>query len=126
MQKLGKFLKWIDKNLFKIIITFLIIFIPLYPKLPLIDIEYTYIYIRFEDFLIALTYLIFLIQFLRKKVTVPWRFFFLFFSFWTSVFISFYFGHFVLKTIPVDYIGLLHSLRRIEYMGNFFCRLCFS
>ena len=120
MQKLGKFLKWIDKNLFKIIITFLIVFIPLYPKLPLIDIEYTYIYIRFEDFLIALTYLIFLIQFLRKKVTIPWRFFFLFFSFWISVFISFYFGHFVLKTIPVDYIGLLHSLRRIEYMGIFF------
>jgi hypothetical protein len=120
MLKLGNFLKWIDKNLLKIIITFLIVFIPLYPKLPLIDIEYTYIYIRFEDFLIALTYLIFLIQFLRKKVTIPWRFFFLFFSFWISVFISFYFGHFVLKTIPVDYIGLLHSLRRIEYMGIFF------
>jgi hypothetical protein len=120
MQKLGKFLKWIDENLLKIIITFFIFFIPLYPKLPLIDIEYTYIYIRFEDFFIALVYFIFLIQFLRKKVSVPWRFFLLFLSFWLSVFVSFYLGHFVLKTIPVNYIGLLHSLRRIEYMGIFF------
>jgi hypothetical protein len=120
MQKLGKFLKWIDDNLLKILISFSIFFIPLYPKLPLIDIEYTYIYIRFEDFFIALVYFIFLIQLLRKKVSVPWRFFLLFLSFWLSVFVSFYLGHFVLKTIPVNYIGLLHSLRRIEYMGIFF------
>ena len=120
MQKLGKLLKWIDDNLLKILISFSIFFIPLYPKLPLIDIEYTYIYIRFEDFFIALLYFIFLIQFLRKKVSVPWRFFLLFLFFWLSVFVSFYLGHFVLKTIPVNYIGLLHSLRRIEYMGIFF------
>jgi len=120
MQKLGKFLKWIDNNLLKIIITFFIFFIPLYPKLPLIDIEYTYIYVRFEDFIIALIYLIFFIQFLRKKVNINWQFFFLFFAFWSSVLISFYRGFFVLKTIPVNYIGLLHSLRRIEYMGIFF------
>ena len=120
MQKLGKLLRYVDENILKILISFLIFFISLYPKLPLIDIEYTYIYIRFEDFVIALVYFIFLIQFLRKKVAVPWRFFFLFFSFWVLVFVSFYFGHFVLKTIPVDYIGLLHSLRRIEYMGVFF------
>jgi len=120
MQKLGNFLKWIDDNILKILITFFIFFIPLYPKLPLIDIEYTYIYIRFEDFFLALIYFVFFIQFLRKKVSIPWRFFLLFLSFWLSVFISFYIGHFVLKTIPVDYIGLLHSLRRIEYMAIFF------
>ena len=120
MQKLGKWLKWIDENLLKIFISFLIFFIPLYPKLPLIDIEYTYIYIRFEDFIIALVYLAFLIQFLRKKVSVPWQFLLLFVFFWFSVFVSFYLGYFVLKTIPVNYIGLLHSLRRVEYMGLFF------
>lgn len=120
MQKLGKLLKWIDDNLLKILISFSIFFIPLYPKLPLIDIEYTYIYIRFEDFFIALVYFIFLVQLLRKKVSFPWRFFLLFLFFWLSVFVSFYLGHFVLKTIPVNYIGLLHSLRRIEYMGIFF------
>jgi hypothetical protein len=120
MQKLGKFLKWIDENLLKIIITFFIFFIPLYPKLPLIDIEYTYIYIRFEDLFLALIYFVFLVQFLRKKVRFNWQFFFLFLFFWVSVFISFYLGFFVLKTIPVNYIGLLHSLRRIEYMGIFF------
>jgi len=120
MRKLGKLLKWIDNNILKILLNFLIFFIPLYPKLPLIDIEYTYIYIRFEDFLIAFVYLVFLIQFLRKKVNFNWRFFFLFLSFWLSVFISFCLGHFILKTIPVNYIGILHSLRRVEYMGIFF------
>jgi len=120
MKKLGCLLKWIDNNILKILISFIIFFIPLYPKLPLIDIEYTYIYIRFEDFFIVFTYLVFLIQFLRKKVNFSWQFFFLFLFFWLSVFISFYFGHFVLKTIPVNYIGFLHSLRRVEYMGIFF------
>jgi len=120
MQKLGKLLKWIDNNILKILIIFLIFFIPLYPKLPLIDIEYTYIYIRLEDFIIAIIYLIFIIQLLRKKITIPLKFLFLFVFFWLSVFVSFYVGYFVLKTIPVDYIGFLHSLRRIEYMGLFF------
>jgi len=120
MEKLGKLLKLIDENILKIIITFFIFFIPLYPKLPLIDIEYTYIYIRFEDLFLAFIYFIFLIQFLRKKVIFNWKFFFLFLFFWFSVFISFFLGFFVLKTIPVNYIGLLHSLRRVEYMGIFF------
>jgi len=120
MQKLGNWLKSIDNNCLKILLTFFIFFIPLYPKLPLIDIEYTYIYIRFEDFFLALIYFIFFIQFLRRKITIPWRFFFLFLLFWSSVFTSFYVGFFVLKTIPVNYIGLLHTLRRIEYMAIFF------
>ncbi len=115
-----KYLIWLDNNLLKILFTFFLIFIPLYPKLPLIDIEYTYIYIRFEDFFVAFFYFIFLIQFLRKKVSINWRYFFLFLSFWLAVFLSFCWGHYILKTIPVRFIGFFHSLRRIEYMFVFF------
>lgn len=120
MKKLSKLLKTLDNNLLKIALTIFIIFIPLYPKLPLIDIEYTYIYIRFEDFLVTLIYLIFIIQAIRKKLVINRRFFWLFILFWTSIFISFFMGFFYLKTIPVNYIGLLHTLRRVEYMSIFF------
>lgn len=120
MKKIIRGLKWIDDHLLKILLTFFFIFIPLYPKLPLIDIEYTYIYIRFEDFFVALLYLVFFLQLLRKKAVLDKKYFIFFSLFWLSVFLSFFYGYYYLKTIPVGYIGFLHSLRRIEYMGIFF------
>ncbi len=119
MKKLLKRLCWVDDNLLKILLTIFIVFIPLYPKLPLIDIEYTYIYIRFEDFFVATIYLFFLIQLIRRKVALSKKMFFLFFLFWLAVFSSYLYGYFILKTIPVHYIGFLHSARRVEYMGIF-------
>lgn len=120
MKKILKGIHWLDNNLLKIFFSFFIILIPLYPKLPLIDIEYTYIYIRFEDFLAALIYLIFLIQLIRKKVVLSRKMILLFSLFWLAVFSSYLYGFFILKTIPVHYIGFLHSARRVEYMGIFF------
>jgi hypothetical protein len=120
MKKIRQILGWVDDNLLKILLTIYIFFIPLYPKLPLIDIEYTYIYIRIEDFFTALIYLIFFIQLIRKKVRINWKDFWFFALFWLAVFASYFYGFYYLKTIPVNYIGLLHSLRRIEYMGIFF------
>ena len=120
MKKIFRGLKWIDDHLLKILLIFFFIFIPLYPKLPLIDIEYTYIYIRIEDFFVALIYLVFFLQLLRKKIAFDKKYFIFFSLFWLSVFLSFFYGHYYLKTITVNYIGLLHSLRRIEYMGIFF------
>jgi len=120
MKKIKHFFGWVDNNLLKFLLTVYIFFIPLYPKLPLIDIEYTYIYIRVEDFFTALIYLIFFIQLIRKKVTINWRVFLFFALFWLAVFVSYFYGFYHLKTIPVNYIGLLHSLRRVEYMGIFF------
>lgn len=119
MKKFLRGIRWLDNNLLKIFFSFFIIFIPLYPKLPLIDIEYTYIYIRFEDFLVALIYLIFLIQLIRKKIVLSKKMFFLFLLFWLAVFISYLYGFFILKTVPVHYVGFLHSVRRVEYMGIF-------
>lgn len=120
MKKIVDSLRWFDNNLLKILLTIFFIFIPLYPKLPLIDIEYTYIYIRFEDFFVALIYLTFFVQLLRRKVVLDRRYFWLFFLFWVSVFYSFIYGYLYLKTVPVNFIGLLHSLRRVEYMAIFF------
>lgn len=113
-------LKWIDDNLINIFLTLFIFIIPLYPKFPFIDLEYTYISIRLEDIFIALFFFIFFIQVLRKKIVFRTKFLLLFVLFWISVLMSFFVGFYFLKTIPVHQIGLFHSLRRIEYMSVFF------
>ncbi len=116
MKKLLNWLRWLDENILKILLIIFIVFIPLYPKLPLIDIEYTYIYIRFEDFFVGLFCFVYFVQLLRKKVTLNNKMWIPIALFWIADLTSFYYGFRVIKTIPVGYIGLLHALRRIEYM----------
>lgn len=120
MGKLLSWLRWLDNNLVKLLLFVFIFLIPLWPKLPLFDLEYTYISIRFEDLYIAFFILIFFIQLLRKKVSLNTRFLPLFFLFWFGVFASYFYGHYVLNTVPVKNIGLLHAARRVEYMIFFF------
>ena len=98
---------------------FLLAFIPLYPKLPLINIIRTWVYIRLEDFLIAIAALILLVIFVREKriskspLTVP------IIAYWIVGFISlvnallFIFPH---VTGMFPHLAILHFARRIEYM----------
>lgn len=115
-----KLLRWLDDNILKLVCVGYIFLIPLYPKLPLQMVNYTYIAIRVEDFYVTATALIFLIQFLRKKVSLNWKLVLPFAIFWTAVFLSFIWGYFIQKTIIIKHLGLLNSLRRVEYMGMFF------
>src|SRR5579862_4222994 len=66
-----KFLTFLDNNILRFSIAFAILFIPLYPKVPSIGISHVWVYIRLEDFLIFLITLIWIIQLLRKKVSLP-------------------------------------------------------
>ncbi len=120
MKKLISWLKWIDNNLVNIFLSIFIFFIPLYPKLPFSHVEYTYISIRLEDLFIALFYAITFIQLLRKKFRLKPKFLVLFILFWTSVAISYIVGFYLQRTIIINQVGLLHALRRIEYMSVFF------
>lgn len=120
MKKLTSLLRWIDDNLIKIFLAVFIFLIPLYPKFPLIDLEYTYISVRFEDLFVALFYVIFVLQVLRKKIILRKKFLLLFVFFWIATLASFFVGFYLQKTIPVYQIGFLHALRRIEYMFVFF------
>lgn len=120
MEKLSKFLKSLDNNLVKILVGFFIFFIPLWPKLPFKTIQYTYIALRFEDFFVAILGIVFLIQLLRKKVTLNKQFLWLFGLFWLAAGASTAWGIYVSKTIIYPHLGLLHFLRRIEYMFPFF------
>lgn len=123
MEKLSKILKWIDLNLLKIVLFGFIFIIPLYPKFPFLDLEYTYISIRLEDLYIAFVCLVFFIQLIRKKVTLRTNLLPYFVLFWISVFLSFIVGHYVMQTIPIMNIGFLHAARRVEYMVIFFIAL---
>ncbi|CAN5181184.1 hypothetical protein BH09PAT2_BH09PAT2_07970 [soil metagenome] len=120
MNKLIKSLRWIDDNILKILVIGFIFIIPLYPKLPLQNVNYTYIAIRVEDIYMGIVCVIFLIQFLRRKVSVPWKMAALFGLFWASVFASYLVGFYVHKTVIINNLGLLHSMRRVEYMMIFF------
>ncbi len=123
MKKLFGFLEKIDHNLLKYLLIGFIFFIPLYPKLPLKMINYTYIALRLDDIYVLLLTLTFFLQLIRKKITLEKNFFILFLFFWTSVFLSTFLGVFVLKTIPFYHLGFLHALRRVEYMIIFFIAL---
>lgn len=122
MNKLLKWLKRIDDNLVHIAFSVFIFATSLLPKFPIQHVEYTYIKIRIDDILPVVLYAIFFIQFLRRKITLNTKLLIPIGLFWAAVFASFGYAYYVSHSIPADLfnIGLLHSLRRVEYMGVFF------
>lgn len=120
MKKLINWLRWIDDNLLHIALIFFIVAVALIPKIPVKHIEYTYIKIRIDDIIPVITGLVFLIQFIRRKVTLNTKFLVIFCFYWLAVFISFFVGAYISNTIVVEGIGYLHSIRRVEYMFIFF------
>ena len=120
MQKL---INWWDKYILKIGIIFLLFFIPLYPKLPLLDIVQTWVYVRAEDFLVAFLVFIFAIELIRKKVSLQSPLTLPIFIYWFIGLVSVV--HALLFIMPsvsniFPHIVVLHYLRRIEYMILFF------
>lgn len=120
MEKLFGLIKKLDDNLLKILLSFFIFFVPLWPKIPLKMINYTYISIRVEDIYMVLMSLVFLIQLLRGKVRLNKDYLYIFSAFWGAVLLSTVWGIFVSKTILYAHLGFLHFLRRVEYMLVFF------
>lgn len=120
MDRLIKSLKWLDNNILKILMIGFIFVIPLYPKFPFLNVNYTYIAIRLEDLYVGGMLLVFLIQLLRKKVYINKFFLISFAVFWIFVFLSVYYGIYIQKTIDYHKVAFLHALRRVEYMSVFF------
>jgi len=115
-----RLLKFLDNNLIKILLMGFIFLVPLWPKLPIKMINYTYIAVRLEDLYLVVMTLAFFIQLIRKKEKLNKTFLILFVLFWLALFISTAWGIFISKTIVYYHLGLLHSLRRVEYMIVFF------
>lgn len=118
-----KVLRFISENILFILALFFIAFIPLYPKLPLLDIRHTWVYIRIEDFVVAFAGLIFLVQLLRKKATLrtPLTIPILLFLAIGAI-STVYAIYFIFPTLAdlFPQIALLHYFRRVEYLLLFF------
>ncbi len=125
-KKTKTFWQRLDDNLLTYLVGFLLIFIPLYPKLPLFDLMQGYIVrLRLEDILIAFSFLVWLIQILRKKAQFPRNAFTVFvFSYLIVGLLSSLDAVFILHTVPLQtkhiFKLVLHYFRRIEYFSMYF------
>src|SRR3989344_485484 len=99
-------------------VIFLLVFIPLYPKFPLMTVKGTFVAVRIEDLLILLIISFWLVQvfylkrfkeLLSEKIVQAVLLFFLVGA------VSLFSGIFLTHTV-VPHLGLLHYFRRIEYM----------
>lgn len=106
-------------NFSKFLLTALLLFIPLFPKFPAIDIPNTYVSIRIEDFLILIALLSFvpylykhLGQIIKNKVLKA----ILIYLFVGLV--SLISGILLTQTVVLN-VGVLHFLRRVEYFSLF-------
>jgi hypothetical protein len=120
MQKL---INWCKQYGLLVITLFLLAFIPLYPKLPIINVIRTWVYIRLEDFFIvgASAVLLWVLVKARKipdsPLTIP------IICYWIAGGISL--GNALILIFPhiaglYPHLGFLHYARRIEYMILFF------
>ncbi|MFA5750338.1 MAG: hypothetical protein WC895_03895 [Candidatus Shapirobacteria bacterium] len=107
-------------NIFRPILAILILFIPLYPKFPLFNVSGTYVAIRLDDIIIALSVLIYFIYqirhhfpILQTKITK------LFIVYFVAISISFINAFLIYQTDSTN-ILLLHLFRRFEYISLFF------
>ena len=113
------------QNLLLIIASFLLAFIPLYPKIPLFDVLPGYIVrVRVEDVLVLVAFVYYLIQLWRHKLDfknqlTPWIFAYL-----GVASLSILSAVFLIKTIPIELIhigkSVLHLFRYTEYFALFF------
>jgi hypothetical protein len=122
---MSKLLKWLDEHILEYLSLALLIFIPLYPKIPSFDILPGYIVrIRLDDFLVAFAFGIWLIWLYRKKVTLKNNPLFIPMAIYVVVgFLSTLSAMFITKTVPLQYVHVaklfLNYGRRIEYFSVF-------
>lgn len=114
-----KFYSLFDKYSYLLVLG-LIIFIPLYPKFPLFNVSMTFVAIRIEDFLIGLIVLIWFVANIRKlRIYISQTIVQTFLLFWFIGGLSVFSGIFVTHSVEPS-LGILHFVRRIEYMMLFF------
>jgi hypothetical protein len=121
----GKLLNWLDRNLLLYLAGFLLVFIPLYPKIPIADILPGYIVrLRPDDLLIALAALVFVIQLLRRKIRWHPLLTKIIIAYIAIGFLSAISAIFLVKSVPMSDIHVaklfFHWFRRIQYFSLFF------
>jgi hypothetical protein len=107
------------KKILYLLVLFLLVFIPLYPKFPLLNVTGTFVAIRLEDIFISgivglWFFWILANQRLKEILRDPLNQALI--LFWGVGAVSVFSGIFITHTITSPSIGLLHLLRRIEFM----------
>lgn len=118
-----KFFRSISDNILFVFSLFLLFFIPLYPKLPVVDVQHTWVYVRAEDFVVALALLIWITLLFAKKITFKTPLTLPIMLFWFVGIVSTLHG--LILIFPYldnvyPNVALLNYLRRLEYLSLFF------
>lgn len=125
ISKLNAALLWFNENILLLLTGFLLVFIPLYPKLPIAELLPGYIVrLRIEDLLIAFTVVIWGVQVMRKKVTLRTPLTLMIIAYCVVGLASSFSAVYYTYTVPEEYLHILklilHYIRRIEYFSLFF------
>ncbi|MBT6921450.1 MAG: O-antigen ligase family protein, partial [Candidatus Pacebacteria bacterium] len=115
---------WFDEHGLFALSLFLLVFIPLYPKIPLAEAIPGYLVrIRLEDLLVLGTSLVWFVQLLRKKIEWRTSFHFLIISYALIGLVSLIIAIGLQQTIPPYFVHLsksiLHYFRYLEYFSLF-------
>lgn len=118
-----KILHWALDNILFVFTLFLLAFIPLYPKLPILDVVNTWVYVRAEDFVVVCVLLVWMFLFLSRRITLRTPLTMPILLFWMTGAIATIHG--VLLIFPglanvFPNVAFLSFLRRIEYLSLFF------
>lgn len=118
-----KILSWGWNNILFLSTLFLLMFIPLYPKLPLLDVSHTWVYVRVEDFLVIFVLGLWSVLLFKRKVTFKTPLTLPILMFWIIGVIATIHG--VVLIFPeisnvFPNVAFLAFLRHIEYMSLFF------
>ncbi|MCB9812836.1 MAG: O-antigen ligase family protein [Pseudomonadales bacterium] len=124
-SKSKQFFVWLNTNLLFVSSTFLLAFIPLFPKIPILDILPGYIVrVRAEDFFIFLTLLVWLRDAYQKKFSWNTPYFWIVLTYLFAGFTTILISATLLQSIPFELIHIgksaLHYFRYIEYFTLFF------
>jgi hypothetical protein len=124
-QQFISFFSWIEENALLYLTLFLIVFIPLWPKIPVFQPIPGYIVrVRLEDFAVGLTTIVWLIQVLRKKVEYKTPLNMWIGLYFIAGFFSLLSAFFWIRTIPLELPhvakAFLHLFRYAEYFLLFF------
>jgi len=123
---MSKFLKWLDEHILEYFSLALLVFIPLYPKIPLAEVLPGYLVrLRLDDVLIASAFVIWVIWVIRGKVNLRKNPLLIPIGIYILVgFASTLSAMFITKTVPLETLHVaklyLHFIRRIEYFSVFF------
>lgn len=118
-----KIVSWIFENIPFLSTIFLLLFIPLYPKLPLLDVSNTWVYVRVEDFLVIFVLGLWSVLLFKRKVTLKTPLTLPILVFWIIGVVATIHG--VVLIFPeisnvFPNVAFLAFLRHVEYLSLFF------